>query len=404
MHKRFFALDGIRGYAAFAVLIGHAIFVYDSGLIRRVLNIPIQSIPIAYEKLIKVPLVIFDGITAVWVFFALSGLVLSIALRKSVLRNSSLLILEFVLKRIARIYPTLIVSLVIFWASRVLLHRLDPDVFSVYGLKNLFDNALLLNPAINGATWTLQVEILAIPFILLCFFLQKRFGLKVLVILLFYLILANDNASLKIPIIPTFLYQSLPPFVCGFFVASEQAEQFFITITKDSRFCIIIFCSFFIVCFTVSPLSLSSILMRLFCISIFLGGIYYRQFTPLLKILESRPSLYLGKISYSFYLNNVIFLYIFHPIFLANFQGKMHPLEFGLLTSVICVVPAIILSHITEKYIEQPSIRFGKAITKFFSVFETKYLTRSVININVSMEGNLQDVVISDMEKPEERD
>ncbi len=404
MNKRFFALDGIRGYAAFSVLIYHAILIYDPGLIRRVLNLPIQSIPIAYEKLVKIPLVIFDGNAAVLTFFTLSGLVLSIALRKSLLRNFARLSLEFALKRIVRIYPALIVSLVIFWASRVLLNRLVPNVFSVYSLKNLFDNALLLNPIINGATWTLQVEILAIPFILLCFFLQKRFGLKVLVILLFYLILANDNSGLQIPIIPTFLYQSFPSFVCGFLIASEQAEQFFMTIAKDLRFCMITFCSFFIVRLTVSPLSLSSILIQLFCISIFLGGIYYRQFTPLLKILESRPSLYFGKISYSFYLNNVMFLFIVYPIFLTNFHPKAHPLEFGLLTFAVCVVPAIILSHITEKYIEQPSIRFGKAITNFFSVFETKYLTRSVLNSNVSMEENLQDVAISDMEKLEERD
>lgn len=385
------------------MLIYHAILIYDPGLIRRVLNLPIQSIPIAYEKLVKIPLVIFDGNAAVLTFFTLSGLVLSIALRKSLLHNFSLLSLEFALKRIVRIYPALIVSLVIFWASRVLLNRLAPNVFSVYSLKNLFDNALLLNPIINGATWTLQVEILAIPFILLCFFLQKRFGLKVLVILLFYLILANDNSGLQIPIIPTFLYQSFPSFVCGFLIVSEQTEQFFITIAKDSRFCMITFCSFFIVRLTVSPLSLSSILIQLFCISIFLGGIYYRQFTPLLKILESRPSLYFGKISYSFYLNNVMFLFIVYPIFLTNFHPKAHPLEFGLLTFAVCVVPAIILSHITEKYIEQPSIRFGKAITNFFSVFETKYLTRSILNINVSMGENLQDVAISDMEKLEER-
>lgn len=402
MRKRFFALDGIRGYAAFAVLVYHSILIYDAGLITNVLNLPIQYIPDIYNKLVKVALVIFDGPTAVMVFFILSGMVLSIALRKSVLHSPILLNLEFALKRITRIYPTLMISLIFFWASRVLLHQLNPNIFSIYGPKSLIYNALLINTIINGATWTLQIEILAIPFILFCFFVQKKLGLKGLMVIFFYLMLAFDNSILQIPIIPTILYQNFPPFVCGFLITSEDSEQFFVMLRKDSRIFIVALSGLFVAPLIARPLSFSSILVQLFCASIFLGGVYYRQFSPLLKILESRTSVYLGKISYSFYLNNVIFLYVFYPIFLAYFPAKEHPLEFGLLTTVICAVPAIILSQITEKYVEQPSIKLGKAITNLFSSAEKKYITPSSSNTVVSVGDGLPSALTENQEALQE--
>lgn len=403
MHKRFFALDGIRGYAAFAVLVYHAILLYDSSLITRILDVPLQSIPGAYDKLIRIVLTMVDGQIAVLIFFTLSGLVLSIALHKSVLHNLVLVNFEFILKRIARIYPTLIVSVTLFWASFVLLNQLNPDLFQRYAPKDLLNNALLINPVINGATWTLQVEILAIPFILLCFILQKQFGLKGLTILLCYAILTLDNPILRIPIFPSLLYKNLAPFICGFLIASEQAESFFMKIGKDKRFLMLVFCGLFFVHLLTRPLSSTSILIQLFCVSIFLGEVYYRQFTPLLKILESRPSVYLGKISYSFYLNNVIFMYIFHAVFVAYFPVQEHPLEFGLLTTAISAVFTIVLSYITEKYVEQPSIKLGKVITSLFSLVEKKYFMPSILNVAISASENLPNITTEDKEISQEK-
>lgn len=400
MHKRFLALDGIRGFAALIVLAYHSILVYDSTLIQRVLNLPIQYIPLAQEKLIKITLVFFNGQAAVTIFFILSGLVLSVALRKSILHHPVLLSIEFALKRIARIYPTLIVSLTIFWATFVLLHQLNPNFFSAQGPRNLVYNALLLKTVINGATWTLQIEILAIPFILFCFFIQKKFGVKALLLILLYLLLSLDNAFLQIPIIPTILYQNFPAFICGFLIASESAEQFFILIVKDSRLFMLALLGLVIVPLISHSLSFSSLLIQLFFASIVLSGIYYRQFTPLLKMLESRPSVYLGKISYSFYLNNVIFLYIFQPIFAVYFPTKDHPLEFGLLTAAICAVFGIVLSHITQKYVEQPSIKFGKVITNFFSAIETKYLAPPVLKVGISTNEDSQTILPENIELP----
>ncbi len=398
MHKRYLALDGVRGYASFGVLVYHAILVYDSSLIKRALNISFQSIDGIYEKLIKVVFSIFYGPMAVTLFFVLSGIVLSIALRKSVIHHPILFNLEFLLKRVARIYPTLIVSIVLFWASRVLLHQIAPGIFSKYGLRDMIENVTLINAAINGATWTLQVEIMAIPFILFCFFIHKKFGIRGLLILLFVTLISAENKSMQFSGIPSIFYENISPFVCGFIIASDEAEQFFILITKDARFFVAILCGLFVVPLITRPTSMSSVIVQLFCASIFLGGIYYRQFPPILKFLESRPSVYFGKISYSFYLNNVIFLYIFHPIFLTYFSAKEHPLEFGLLTTVICTILAVILSHITEKYVEQPSIQLGKKITNLLSSIETRYLMRPTLETGTSMNIDSPSIAIAEDE------
>ncbi|ALI03414.1 hypothetical protein AO353_20935 [Pseudomonas fluorescens] len=76
--------------------------------------------------------------------------------------------------------------------------------------------------------------------------------------------------------------------------------------------------------------------------------------------LRSSPISYLGKISYSIYINHMIFIYT--TLFTIN------KLNLGI-TETICYALAvstaltIIFSHATYSYIEKPMIRVGKALT-----------------------------------------
>lgn len=384
MNKRFFALDGVRGYAAFAVLVYHAILVYRPSLTQNVLRPPIYTLQTTYDQLVKIGLVVFNGQFAVFIFFTLSGLVLSMALHKSVLRNHMILSLEFTLRRIVRIYPTLIVSLVLFWASHVLLHQFSPELFSKFSLRDLLNNILLISAPINGATWTLQAEILAIPFILFCFFVEKKSGVKGLLVVLAYSILSFFYPFLRIPFIPVVLLENLTPFVCGFLIYTKEAERFFTTIGKRWPVLALAALGIFLVPQIVRFSSPLSTITQWFSMSILLGMIYYRSFNRLVDLLEGRFPVYLGKISYSFYLNNVIFLYIFHPIVRNYFPTASYPLEFGILTTILCLLPTLVLSHITEKYVEQPSIQFGKSITAWCSLVERKFFPVAEIKLGTS--------------------
>jgi peptidoglycan/LPS O-acetylase OafA/YrhL len=375
MNRRF-ALDGVRGYAAIATVIYHAILAYNgSFLINSVLTVPIQSIPADYDRVVKSFLIIFNGQTAVLIFFILSGLVLSNSLGRSPGRNSLVLSLEFTFKRLARIYPTLIVSLVLFWASRVLLNRINPEMFTSFSLHDLANNALLRKITMNRATWTLQVEILAIPFILLCFFIRKRFGVKGLLPILFYLILMADNPLIQIPWLPFWLSGNLAAFVCGFMISSKEAEQFFMMFGISPWFSALILAALLLVRHVTPFSSSSGAIFQLLFASMLIGSIYYRLSEPMGKILESKISVYLGKISYSFYLNNVMFLNIFIPLFSVYFYTGKNYLEIGLLTALLSIILAIFLSHITEKYVERPSIQAGNFAARWLSAAENKWFS-----------------------------
>jgi peptidoglycan/LPS O-acetylase OafA/YrhL len=84
------------------------------------------------------------------------------------------------------------------------------------------------------------------------------------------------------------------------------------------------------------------------------------KFSAFLKLPFSQ---YLGKISFSFYLWNVIALNLFIP--LARVPSiAQHPLEFGLLIGFVTFLLTLPMAHYSEQFIEQPAIRLGKMLSE----------------------------------------
>ncbi|MGA2692450.1 MAG: acyltransferase family protein, partial [Opitutaceae bacterium] len=106
-------LDGLRAFAAVAVAVYHSVLQLDPSQIQRILSHDIWNIPGGYGTVDKVVLSIWNGQTAVAVFFVLSGAVLFGTLQQRKFRPlvSSI---DFTVKRILRIYPALFVCLIIY--------------------------------------------------------------------------------------------------------------------------------------------------------------------------------------------------------------------------------------------------------------------------------------------------
>src|SRR3954454_4249183 len=105
-------LDGLRGYAAVSVAIFHTILWMDDTLISRIVYGKISDFSDAYSWFAKIVLKLFSGETAVLVFFVLSGTVLF----QSLMRNTApfpRVIASFTVRRLFRIYPALIICLVV---------------------------------------------------------------------------------------------------------------------------------------------------------------------------------------------------------------------------------------------------------------------------------------------------
>ncbi|WP_205547116.1 acyltransferase family protein [Pseudomonas carnis] len=95
-------------------------------------------------------------------FFVLSGFVLSYSLQRSGVTTK--LSLEFVVRRVFRIYPAAIATILLFWfLNSVFGLRLSGD----FSVNDVFHNALLLDVSINGVMWTLQTELIGSVVILL---------------------------------------------------------------------------------------------------------------------------------------------------------------------------------------------------------------------------------------------
>ena len=115
-----------------------------------------------------------NGPGAVIFFFVLSGFVLTKVIQSGP-RQHHQNCWQFLTARIFRIYPavisTILILAAIFFCTGYALT--SPGEF---GPTNLILNLLLVRPSINSVMWSLQLELVAAPMLLLIYFAWLRFG------------------------------------------------------------------------------------------------------------------------------------------------------------------------------------------------------------------------------------
>ena len=169
-------LEALRGIAALLVALfhcGQAQWLDAAGHLQQ-FNLPQDKNGWLHDLSATLLRGLGNGVGAVVLFFAISGFVLSGSLSRSspphVARS-----LKFFIARVFRIYPASVVTILIFatlfFANGAYLG--SPEAYRPFALLR---NLLLLDASINGVMWTLQIELLAVPLILLMFLGQKRWG------------------------------------------------------------------------------------------------------------------------------------------------------------------------------------------------------------------------------------
>lgn len=343
--KRIHYLDSIRGIAAVLVLIYHVICSHWDWT--------------TYGKLSKI---IFNGTGAVAMFFVLSGLVLSLKLLDTDQDISYKFMNEFAIKRILRLYPAFLFSLIFY-------------VFLQYNSTNIseiIEEALLIRDRNTFFTpdWTLGVEMalsLFVPFMVIII----RKSEKLFIWFLFMTLFIGTSYISKF----VFL------FGLGILISNrfEQIQNFktqnhwlFKYKNQFIPFIVILFSFRHITHIAPIPESINYFLMKILSLNIytfsgfgsFLILIFVINSKRVQKILSINILVFIGKISYGIYLSH----WFFTKLVMNNFDlvlmdySNNNKTIFFIVYLVFTLIGSILSGWFINKFIEVPVIRLTKKI------------------------------------------
>lgn len=324
MRKRIEELDGLRGIAAVIVVLFHYFKRYDQIYGHQNLNTNWT----AY------------GYNGVHLFFIISGFVIFWSL------NNTKKPLDFIVSRFARLYP-------IYWAALILTF-LFITTFGLPGREvsssSFFANFLMFHeyfniPNVDGAYWTLKVELTFYLWIFIIFILNllKQIDFFILFLLIIGIVL-NFNIIETPEIIKELLFiKWLPFFSIGICLYKIYIKEF----KKITIFNLLL-----------------AIINTIFIFS-FKSFLFYCFFTILvhcavnqnLRFLSNSILKFFGSISYSLYLlhQNIGYV-IIRKGYEYNLNSKA--------TMILTILIIIFISYLSTLYIEKPAAKFIKKTYK----------------------------------------
>lgn len=335
-HQRLLELDVFRGFAAFYVFVFHFMADYADIVNPGTVNLPRY----------------LTGIYGVQLFFIISGFVIFMTLEKS--KHA----MDFVVSRFARLYPGYWVAVLMVVVLVRLLNLTDQEVLLSTTAFNLtmFQHWVGIEN-IDGVYWTLSVE-LTFYLIMLVLFMTKQlkhieyYGLLWLSLMAAYIYKGFPNFHF-LDIENLLLYGNL--FFAGilFYRIKSNGENWF----RYSCLALCLFIQPFIKInihhsLTIEPLLTSTIILIFFLL-------FYLFIKGKLSIITFKPLVFMGTISYSFYL-------VHHNISLIalNFLHAKHVNPY--LIGLIGLAGGIIMASLITFIIEKPSMSLIKNTYKKF--------------------------------------
>lgn len=346
-HSRLTSLDAIRGIAALAVVIGHAIDEAIRLIQSPALHDVLQSLAVDYVSLGRV------GVVA---FFCVSGYVIpfSFAHRHPVP--------SFLIARFFRLYPAYWVSMIGALLLAVVLSTPFPPPAQI--LANITMIQLVLGqPDLIGVYWTLFYELVFYGLCLGAFIIGRMQSPPYLLAMVAGLsalglvaaVLRHSGMAAGVPI---GLFMFLAIMHLGTLArvsdrdATPQARRYFAI-------------GLVIILVTTGPIAGIGFIQkatnqRLIAdvTSLYVGLALFFALRRR-NDLATVPLLFLGKISYS--------LYLMHPLCLVGLVAVGHMLAppFGSLFVLLSVpVCAILLSTVTQHFVEEPSNQLGRRLRR----------------------------------------
>lgn len=353
-------LDGLRGLAAVAVIFYHSILAMGPAPLA-LLDPPVQSFGTTRSILTKIVLTALNGNTAVLLFFVLSGFVLSLSLQRETGTTREICV-RFLVRRVCRLFPAVIFCMALCYAVASLYLQLGlPASIHLRAAANpylVLQNAFLMKITMHGASWTIQAEMLAVPFILATFFLQRALGLVGLAISLAFSLIALENPGAVFG--STVISGTIYAFCAGMIVGDKNLRVAFSGMQPSA---IAVLVAAFFLCRLFVPMhSTMATLAEVALAAAIVGSVYANSDGSVIRLLNKPFAQYLGKVSFSLYLLNVPVMWL--VLVVLDSYGAKAPLEIGLIAGILTTLISLPLAAFGEKYFEQGGANLGRQLTK----------------------------------------
>lgn len=369
--------ESIRGLACLAVVFSHLSLVFypylhqdnQSGLPNYDLLYYWHHSPFAF---------MYAGNAAVYVFFVLSGFVLSYAIfnKKG---NTEKKILSMIIKRYPRLAIPALISVLLYWATFQLnlnmsnasewIARLGSQSGSIF--HAIYDGSIRSfifgKSNYNWVLWTMQVELFGSFVIFISAYLllkqKKLVFIFIMLALLLSIVIFSISFALGIICFLTgmvfYFYgrrinfiPSLTMLVVGLYLAgvhnTSSSYQWVYNILGDKSYSVVSIAS--------APLIVYSILMN----------------DKISHFFDKKSLVFLGKLSFSIYLLHLLVIYLIampiYNILLSNFGFLIS----SIISCTLTIIITILISIPYSKYIDNLSINIGKKIENFFITKQEK--------------------------------
>lgn len=314
----------------------------DETLVPRILYGSFLNFADGYSWFAKIVLKLISGETAVFIFFVLSGAVLFQSLATSQTPLGTRLV-NFAIRRAFRIFPALLVSLVLMSAC---LAALGWPI----RLYDFIVNSVLFAFPINGVTWTLNVEMVATGFIAITFLgwhLYREWGLIAVALVLSLILRSPAFDHIAVTFKDNWIFFALGMLIPTRF-GRVIAQAIPVGVWPYVLLVGIAFKGF------IQPIAIAALVAM----------IYYDRSGMLGRFLERPFSRFLGRISFSFYLYNPLLLAILSIYSVGWPFSKTNPIELGLLVSVPIIAATIPLAYLSTRFIEEPCNTWAHRVFK----------------------------------------
>ena len=331
----------------------------------------IATAPDRNEPLIGVILyamkALFNGHGAVVMFFVISGFVLSLSLASGP-QAATPAARRFFTARLLRIYPAVVATIVLFAiVYRVFGVALAGSQAEHYTAGGLLRHMLLLDFAINGVLWSLQLEVLAVPAIFFLYFVGRRWGPAPILALAIVLAGASFTKSYS-----RLLGADSPglglfyAFFIGMLVPSQGPRLGAVIKRREAMIIALAATAAFILARPVIGWASNfAPLVEAIASAVLLITMTYGPDLSGYRPLEWRPVRFLGRISYSFYLLHPLTLLVLWSMpatvdSLLAFEIPSPLLVLGLLVaSTLAIMPLATASY---RWVERPCIQLGRRL------------------------------------------